>query len=298
MRSTAGRSCGSGSRAGSTTARSASRGGETVERAVRLAGELRIPLVGELDTSGAELREHVAALHAWGKLAREVALRLGRRPDRARGDRRVRVGPGARARAVRRRGHDRRRVRVRHRARSRRPSSPACTSPRDELGSARVHARQSGVATLVVADEDAGARRAARHPRLPPRPPPRRSARATTSDDPRDRVVRTRGGRGARTADGVLRRAHRHRRRRRRRLVPRAAAAVRTEPRHRARPASTVGPSASSPTSPQQRAGTLDIEASRKAARFVRGATTSTSRSSRSSTRPASSRAATSSGAA
>ena len=28
------------------------RGGETVERAVRLAGELRIPLIGEMDTSG------------------------------------------------------------------------------------------------------------------------------------------------------------------------------------------------------------------------------------------------------
>ena len=47
-------------------------GSATVERAVRLAGELRIPLVGELDTSGAELRDGVAALHAWGRLAREL----------------------------------------------------------------------------------------------------------------------------------------------------------------------------------------------------------------------------------
>ena len=52
------------------------RGGATVERAVRLAGELRIPLIGEMDTSGAELREGVAALHAWGRLAREVVARL------------------------------------------------------------------------------------------------------------------------------------------------------------------------------------------------------------------------------
>jgi acetyl-CoA carboxylase carboxyltransferase component len=48
------------------------RGGATVERAVQLAGELQIPLIGEFDTSGAELGEGVAALHAWGRLAREL----------------------------------------------------------------------------------------------------------------------------------------------------------------------------------------------------------------------------------
>jgi acetyl-CoA carboxylase carboxyltransferase component len=47
-------------------------GSATIERAVRLAGELQIPLVGALDTSGAELRDGVAALHAWGRLAREL----------------------------------------------------------------------------------------------------------------------------------------------------------------------------------------------------------------------------------
>ncbi|MDQ1510355.1 MAG: hypothetical protein QOG50_2199, partial [Actinomycetota bacterium] len=47
-------------------------GSATVERAVRLAGELQIPLVGELDTSGAELRDGVAALHEWGRVAREL----------------------------------------------------------------------------------------------------------------------------------------------------------------------------------------------------------------------------------
>ncbi len=53
------------------------RGGATVERAVQLAGELRIPLVGEIDTSGAELGEGVAALHAWGRLARELVAISG-----------------------------------------------------------------------------------------------------------------------------------------------------------------------------------------------------------------------------
>ena len=52
----------------------------TVERAVRLAGELRIPLVGELDTSGAELRDSVATLHAWGRLARQLVRCRGAVP--------------------------------------------------------------------------------------------------------------------------------------------------------------------------------------------------------------------------
>ncbi len=52
-------------------------GSATVERAVRLAGELHLPLVGELDTSGAELRDGVAALHAWGRLARELVQMSG-----------------------------------------------------------------------------------------------------------------------------------------------------------------------------------------------------------------------------
>ena len=55
-------------------------GGATVERAVQLAGQLRIPLVGELDTSGAELGEGVSALHAWGRLARELVAVSGSVP--------------------------------------------------------------------------------------------------------------------------------------------------------------------------------------------------------------------------
>jgi acetyl-CoA carboxylase carboxyltransferase component len=55
-------------------------GGATVERAVQLAGQLQIPLVGELDTSGAELGEGVTALHAWGRLARELVAVSGSVP--------------------------------------------------------------------------------------------------------------------------------------------------------------------------------------------------------------------------
>jgi acetyl-CoA carboxylase carboxyltransferase component len=55
-------------------------GGATVERAVQLAGRLQLPLIGELDTSGAELGEGVTALHAWGRLARELVAVSGSVP--------------------------------------------------------------------------------------------------------------------------------------------------------------------------------------------------------------------------
>jgi acetyl-CoA carboxylase carboxyltransferase component len=48
-------------------------GGAAAERIVRLATELGVPVVGVLDTSGAELGEGVVGLHAWGLLARAFA---------------------------------------------------------------------------------------------------------------------------------------------------------------------------------------------------------------------------------
>lgn len=47
--------------------------GGALERAVRAAGDLGIPLVGALATSGADVTEGVASLHAWGRVARAVA---------------------------------------------------------------------------------------------------------------------------------------------------------------------------------------------------------------------------------
>jgi propionyl-CoA carboxylase beta chain len=61
-----------------------------------------------------------------------------------------------------------------------------------------------------------------------------------------------------------------HQARRRRRRVPRGPAALRAEHRRRLRPDRRPCRSASSPTNPMQFAGTLDIDASEKAARFVR----------------------------
>src|SRR5262245_54198650 len=55
-------------------------GAATIERAARLASRSQLPLVGEVDTSGAEVQAGVAALHAWGRLARQVAALSGRVP--------------------------------------------------------------------------------------------------------------------------------------------------------------------------------------------------------------------------
>ncbi len=46
--------------------------GEALERAVRLGIELGIPVVGAVATSGADVSEGVASLHAWGRVARAL----------------------------------------------------------------------------------------------------------------------------------------------------------------------------------------------------------------------------------
>ncbi len=51
--------------------------GQTMERAIKLAGELGIPIVGVLASSGADVTEGVASLHAWGRVARELARASG-----------------------------------------------------------------------------------------------------------------------------------------------------------------------------------------------------------------------------
>ena len=47
--------------------------GEAIERAVHLAVELGIPVVGRIASSGADVSEGVAALHAWGRVAKALA---------------------------------------------------------------------------------------------------------------------------------------------------------------------------------------------------------------------------------
>jgi acetyl-CoA carboxylase carboxyltransferase component len=46
--------------------------GEALERAVRIGIEVGVPVVGVISTSGADVGEGVAALHAWGRVARAL----------------------------------------------------------------------------------------------------------------------------------------------------------------------------------------------------------------------------------
>ena len=52
-------------------------GGETAARLVRLATDTGVPIVGVLDTSGAEIAEGVSALHGWGQIAAALAAASG-----------------------------------------------------------------------------------------------------------------------------------------------------------------------------------------------------------------------------
>src|SRR5680860_744682 len=46
--------------------------GDALERAVRMGIELGVPVVGIVATSGADVGEGVASLHAWGRVARAL----------------------------------------------------------------------------------------------------------------------------------------------------------------------------------------------------------------------------------
>jgi acetyl-CoA carboxylase carboxyltransferase component len=51
--------------------------GAALERLVHLATELGLPLVGVVSTSGADIHEGVASLHAWGRVARALSRASG-----------------------------------------------------------------------------------------------------------------------------------------------------------------------------------------------------------------------------
>ena len=54
--------------------------GEVIERLVRLALELGIPVVGELSTAGADVFEGLPSLHAWGRVAAALSQASGAVP--------------------------------------------------------------------------------------------------------------------------------------------------------------------------------------------------------------------------
>jgi acetyl-CoA carboxylase carboxyltransferase component len=51
--------------------------GDTIARAVRAAVDAGVPIVGMMSTSGADIYEGVASLHAWGRIARALSLASG-----------------------------------------------------------------------------------------------------------------------------------------------------------------------------------------------------------------------------
>lgn len=241
-------------------------GGDAAERLVRLAAELGFPVVGVLDTSGAELGEGVVGLHAWGRLARAFADASGVVPTVLVVTGACVSGPALLLGLV-----DHVVMTADAFAYVSGPDSviefTGIDVSRVALGGAAMHDRRSGVATFVV-DDEAHAELAVAHlldylPSNHVDDPPRYEC-----DDPVDRAC-------TRAAAAVPDRANASYDMRvvvedvldgNSFLELRAAYAPNLVTGFGRLGGRTVGVVANQP---QQRAGTIDIEASRKAARFV-----------------------------
>jgi acetyl-CoA carboxylase carboxyltransferase component len=237
-----------------------------LERIVGRAVELGLPLVGVLSTSGADIHEGVASLHAWGRVARAVAQASGVVPVVF-----AVIGPCTSGPALLLGVADHVVMTPDAFAYVSGPEAVAeftgVAIDRLTLGGGAVHDSRTGVASLIAADEDdallAVADLLAYLPSHHLEDPP-----AETTYDPLDRPCRQAAQ--AVPNDG------------------RASYDVRTvvadvldvgtflEVRARYAPNMITGYGrlggravAVIANQPQERAGTLDIEASRKAARFV-----------------------------
>jgi acetyl-CoA carboxylase carboxyltransferase component len=127
--------------------------GETIVRAVHLAVELGLPIVARVASSGADVTEGVSALHAWGQVAKALTDASGVVPIVL-----VLVGPAVSGPALL--------LGIADHVIMTADAFAYVTGPEvvtaftgvsitsDRLGGAGVHERESGVASLVVADED------------------------------------------------------------------------------------------------------------------------------------------------
>jgi acetyl-CoA carboxylase carboxyltransferase component len=127
--------------------------GETIVRAVHLAVELGLPIVGRVASSGADVTEGLSALHAWGTVAKALADASGVVPIVL-----VLVGPAVSGPALL--------LGIADHVIMTSDAFAYVTGPEvvaaftgvplsgDRLGGAAVHERESGVATVVVTDED------------------------------------------------------------------------------------------------------------------------------------------------
>ncbi len=127
--------------------------GEVIERLVRLALELGLPIVGELSTAGADVFEGVPSLHAWGRVASVLSKASGAVPIIL-----SVVGPCVSGPALLLGMADH--VVMTADAYAYVSGAQAVadftgvTTTREALGGAAVHSARSGVASLVVTDAD------------------------------------------------------------------------------------------------------------------------------------------------
>ncbi|HVF74516.1 MAG TPA: carboxyl transferase domain-containing protein [Acidimicrobiales bacterium] len=128
--------------------------GETIERLVRTAVDVGVPIVGVLATSGADVTEGVASLHAWGRVARALSQASGSVPIVL-----AVVGPCVSGPALLLGMAD---IVVMTAEATAYVSGPAVVEQltgvrvtHSVLGGAAVHAARSGVASLVADDEEA-----------------------------------------------------------------------------------------------------------------------------------------------
>ena len=127
--------------------------GASVERAVRLAIELGLPVVGTIASSGADVTEGVASLHSWGRVARALSDASGAVPTVL-----VVVGPCVSGPALLLGIADLTIMTVDAFAYVSGPDTVRAFTgialDHRQLGGAPLHGQRSGVASLVVDDED------------------------------------------------------------------------------------------------------------------------------------------------
>ncbi|MDQ4089429.1 MAG: methylmalonyl-CoA carboxyltransferase [Actinomycetota bacterium] len=240
--------------------------GQVIERTFRLALDAGIPVVGEIATSGADVSEGLASLVAWGRVAKALSDASGTVPVIL-----TVFGPCVGGPALLLGLADHVVMTADAYAYVNGPRAAASFTGVDtshtDLGGAEVHANRSGVASMVVLDEAQAAATVAdllsylpsNHLDEPPFWP---------SDDPPDRPSKVAAGvvperptasYDVRTVIGDVCDADTF-------LEVRAALATNVVTGYARLGGMPVGVIANQPRS---QAGTLDIEASRKAARFV-----------------------------
>ncbi|MEN3315250.1 MAG: hypothetical protein V7605_1484 [Acidimicrobiaceae bacterium] len=127
--------------------------GEVIDRLVCLALDLGLPIVGELSTAGADVFEGIPSLHAWGRVAASLSRASGALPIIL-----AVVGPCVSGPALLLGLADHVVMTVDSYAYVSGAQAVAdftgVTTTREALGGATVHSTVSGVASLVVQDDD------------------------------------------------------------------------------------------------------------------------------------------------